>query len=712
MTRTILRQKTLILNVVLFYCTGAGPGPGTGTGAGTGPVGTGAGTGTGAGRYLQTSYKVPAVLFLFQTSVCHVCLVRRTNRARGAVVRWFCTRLTRCVAMSGDLHLHLTVRIPHMVFFLVALVALWNVQHFFEPRRKPSRQYRSNSELVPHRRDYEPPSGSPSAQVAPPGPPSSVQSDTPRLTASRGSVEPAPAFSLPAPTQGEVELLYWLKRNRTRFQAILSQTSLGLSSHSSVQLLRELSRRSDLAGALRETGLGAGADFQCDFDESPRDGGCQVRCTSAGRRHASTAPCARAHEKCRQLGHCVSIDENRDHTWATLKSLQVYMPRPPPVCDGYAFHANGSAPIAIGAPLAIDFDDLAGEPFGAPNEAWCYRDTTVREPSPVPRTRQPGDRCTLETCFDLARCRAATAAADAFGPSLYIDTPTPVSFDMRRWPSCMRQTLQGAIVPTAAQACLVVPTVNLNCEWDVCDPSTHEQLRAMPSWNQSGRNHLIWDYIDAHHIKYAIDDALIMKTSMRLSDYRPGFDVPFPLLPNGEASHVTPEELRLAASRRTLLASFKGTCQSKSRRGQLARLHDNKQLIMLCSGSPGYGQWDYKTLMLTSVFSVAPAGNGLHSFRLAEAIFFGSIPVVVDDEIVLPFCGALDWRRFSVRIRQADIPRLPQILRAIPPATVAQMQARLAQVKERYFLYPFNTALALMRLRLREAMRRQGTSAR
>jgi len=48
---------------------------------------------------------------------------------------------------------------------------------------------------------------------------------------------------------------------------------------------------------------------------------------------------------------------------------------------------------------------------------------------------------------------------------------------------------------------------------------------------------------------------------------------------------------------------------------------------------------------------VAPAGNGLHSFRLAEAIFFGSLPVIVDDEIVLPFCPVLDWRRFSIRIR-------------------------------------------------------------
>ena len=97
----------------------------------------------------------------------------------------------------------------------------------------------------------------------------------------------------------------------------------------------------------------------------------------------------------------------------------------------------------------------------------------------------------------------------------------------------------------------------------------------------------------------------------------------------------------------------------------------------------------------------------MHSFRLAEAIFFGSIPVIVDDQILLPFCSVLDWRRFSVRIRSEQVPQLPQILKAIKPETILAMQARLAEVKTKYFLFPFNTALAIMRLRVREALRQK-----
>ena len=128
---------------------------------------------------------------------------------------------------------------------------------------------------------------------------------------------------------------------------------------------------------------------------------------------------------------------------------------------------------------------------------------------------------------------------------------------MVRLPDCLRQTQRDALVDEAASACLRVPTVNLNCEWDQCDPATHGLLRGLPTWGGTGRNHVIWDYNDAGRLKYRTDDALFLKTSMTIDDYRRGFDVPFPLLPNGAASHVTPEELRAAAGRRSLLFSFK-----------------------------------------------------------------------------------------------------------------------------------------------------------
>jgi hypothetical protein len=62
------------------------------------------------------------------------------------------------------------------------------------------------------------------------------------------------------------------------------------------------------------------------------------------------------------------------------------------------------------------------------------------------------------------------------------------------------------VVATAEEACLIIPSVNVNCEWDQCDPATHQMLRALPSWGGFGRNHLIWDFNDAQDVKYRTDE--------------------------------------------------------------------------------------------------------------------------------------------------------------------------------------------------------------
>ena len=179
---------------------------------------------------------------------------------------------------------------------------------------------------------------------------------------------------------------------------------------------------------------------------------------------------------------------NRDKTWATLKSLQVFMPASPPTCEGYAFSADGSptVPIAppqaisrlpppapstlpsalrlnptqvpIAAPQTVVFDDLQaspGSPMAAPKEEWCYRDTSVKwnpAPAGVPR-------CSFESCFDLDRCRPPPGEGAASPLPIFIDTPVPTTPEMARWPACMRRTMGRALVGESRSACLVVRTL-------------------------------------------------------------------------------------------------------------------------------------------------------------------------------------------------------------------------------------------------------------
>ena len=54
------------------------------------------------------------------------------------------------------------------------------------------------------------------------------------------------------------------------------------------------------------------------------------------------------------------------------------------------------------------------------------------------------------------------------------------------------------------------------------------------------------------------------------------------------------------------------------------------------------------------------------------------------DGIELPFENVLNYASFAVRIAEADLPRLPQLLRAISPQQVAALQRGVRAVRQRF----------------------------
>ena len=76
------------------------------------------------------------------------------------------------------------------------------------------------------------------------------------------------------------------------------------------------------------------------------------------------------------------------------------------------------------------------------------------------------------------------------------------------------------------------------------------------------------------------------------------------------------------------LLSFKGTCRRS--RAKYARWHNGDDVIVLCTDATSdlARRYDYHELTIQSRFSLAPAGNGLHSSRLMEAVQLGAIPVL------------------------------------------------------------------------------------
>jgi hypothetical protein len=92
--------------------------------------------------------------------------------------------------------------------------------------------------------------------------------------------------------------------------------------------------------------------------------------------------------------------------------------------------------------------------------------------------------------------------------------------------------------------------------------------------------------------------------------------------------------------------------------------------------------------MSQSIFTLAPRGFGANSFRIAEAMQYGSIPVYISDEFILPF--GVDFNRFGVLIEQNDAGRIEQVLELITPIEIIEKQNNLPGYYNEYYSFEGN----------------------
>ncbi|CAA0811259.1 Probable beta-1-4-xylosyltransferase IRX10L [Striga hermonthica] len=82
--------------------------------------------------------------------------------------------------------------------------------------------------------------------------------------------------------------------------------------------------------------------------------------------------------------------------------------------------------------------------------------------------------------------------------------------------------------------------------------------------------------------------------------------------------------------------------------------------------------------MQRAVFCLCPLGWAPWSPRLVEAVVFGCIPVIIADDIVLPFADAIPWEEIGVFVDEKDVPKLDTILTSIPIEEILRKQRLLA----------------------------------
>jgi len=116
--------------------------------------------------------------------------------------------------------------------------------------------------------------------------------------------------------------------------------------------------------------------------------------------------------------------------------------------------------------------------------------------------------------------------------------------------------------------------------------------------------------------------------------------------------------------------------------------HGVRQLVVQSlSNEPNFTVWaghqkTYEQDISRAQFCLAPTGAGW-GIRVVEEVTRGCIPVIIQDNVTQAFEEILPYAKFSVRVSEADIPRLPEILRNITQSQVQQMRKELSCVWKR-----------------------------
>ena len=225
-----------------------------------------------------------------------------------------------------------------------------------------------------------------------------------------------------------------------------------------------------------------------------------------------------------------------------------------------------------------------------------------------------------------------------------------------------------------------------------------------------------------HREKHAAPSCVAhVSLCMDARSYRPNIDVSFPaVLP---AALGTDTERARPLSDRPLLLSFCGR-RTHAIRKSLFALHNGSDIICIDTtedraeaarrGGNGFPPADEQAISLhaASRFALCPRGDAVYSFRMAEALSCGAIPVVIGDGWVLPFSELLDYTEFILGCGESavEVAGLPGRLRALPDAIVHRLQSAGRRAFEQHFAsleVQARTLLAIL-----ERQRRCGVAGR
>ncbi|CAB9522508.1 Exostosin family [Seminavis robusta] len=269
-----------------------------------------------------------------------------------------------------------------------------------------------------------------------------------------------------------------------------------------------------------------------------------------------------------------------------------------------------------------------------------------------------------------------------------------------------------------------------------------EELLQSKHW-KGGRNHYIFNSIELFgthgdrpfNTKCHFGMAATSQVSADDAFSREGFDTPMGLYPKWKR----PEQYReLDINRkRRLILSFRGAVYSWEQRYWQHRwiaseywekasdisvdtkcgikrikpeMDEEKRL------NPGKIDYEVKDgkaheeMLLNSTFVFCPGGGGANSFRFPEALSADAIPVVTSD-FLPPFSPEVDWSNCLVRVSEARVVDIPNIVRTIPEEEIRKRRKECKLLYDKVYgneiSQHFTVAMQVWAIRIKSALRRK-----
>lgn len=143
----------------------------------------------------------------------------------------------------------------------------------------------------------------------------------------------------------------------------------------------------------------------------------------------------------------------------------------------------------------------------------------------------------------------------------------------------------------------------------------------------------------------------------------------------------------LPLSKRKYLANYLGRAQGKLGRMQLIELaRQNPDKLespdLKFSGPDKLGRIDYFQHLRNAKFCLAPRGESSWTLRFYESFFVECVPVILSDQIELPFQNVVDYTQISIKWPLTRIgPELLEYLESIPDKLIEELIANGRRVR-------------------------------